>query len=485
MKLKYTIISIILIFIIFSIKVYSNTPPNFINEFVVTDTSMKFYLPTKTYLYNDKLFIFVDNHRSKVYEYSIMGNLLGINEFPNNIYRINKVSYTNDTLKINILQNTSDTLRYFSFTYSNNLKDLNEVKKIFFYGSVTLSNMLFVPKNDSIYAFLASYDILDNKTRYYKYIVMDTNYTIARYIDIESDSIDSDMTNGYTPSYILDNGHHLVTLDKIINHSSIESDRYFYEFDFEGKYYSKKLQDNKIVYNGDTLVNEPQASTKKDFGEEVNYSKLTNGSKNINVLIKYARNGDIKWIKPLDDYPNILPDRMRVTYLFNKQIIAISGRYFKDGIFTNPKGSFLELYDNDGNKLESYFWHRNPTLDCTILGINEGPNGHILLFTKNGSDSLLVSEMVPKYLGVKDKKITKSSIKTFPNPASSTTTIKLSEELNGKISAVDLLGNETLVWSGFAPVGDLELDVSHLPAGIYTILINNGYKTETLKMIKE
>jgi len=73
----------------------------------------------------------------------------------------------------------------------------------------------------------------------------------------------------------------------------------------------------------------------------------------------------------------------------------------------------------------------------------------------------------------------------FPNPASSTTTIKLTEELNGKISAVDLLGNETLVWSGFAPAGDLELDVSVLPAGIYTILINNGYKTEALKMIKE
>ena len=80
---------------------------------------------------------------------------------------------------------------------------------------------------------------------------------------------------------------------------------------------------------------------------------------------------------------------------------------------------------------------------------------------------------------------TKKDFLLFPNPTTSTTTIKLDEELNGKITAVDLLGNETLVWSGFAPVGDLELDVSHLPAGIYTILISNGYKTEALKMIKE
>jgi hypothetical protein len=57
--------------------------------------------------------------------------------------------------------------------------------------------------------------------------------------------------------------------------------------------------------------------------------------------------------------------------------------------------------------------------------------------------------------------------------------------LNGKITAVDLLGSETQLWSGFAPAGDLELDVSQLPIGIYTILINNGYKTEALKMIRE
>ena len=61
----------------------------------------------------------------------------------------------------------------------------------------------------------------------------------------------------------------------------------------------------------------------------------------------------------------------------------------------------------------------------------------------------------------------------------------LTEDLNGKITAVDLLGNETLVWSGVAAAGDFELDVSHLSTGIYTILINNGYKTEALKMIKE
>ena len=104
-----------------------------------------------------------------------------------------------------------------------------------------------------------------------------------------------------------------------------------------------------------------------------------------------------------------------------------------------------------------------------VLGVSED------IFILKFKESIITS--------VSDKKNYTNLL--FPNPASSTTTIKLTEELNGKITAVDLLGNETLVWSGFAPAGDLELDLSHLSTGIYTILISNGYKTEAMKMIKE
>ena len=73
----------------------------------------------------------------------------------------------------------------------------------------------------------------------------------------------------------------------------------------------------------------------------------------------------------------------------------------------------------------------------------------------------------------------------FPNPADATTRIFLSQEGDVSISAVDVLGRSFPLWSGFASAGDMELDVSPLPAGTYTLLMNCGTKVEAVRMIKQ
>jgi len=73
----------------------------------------------------------------------------------------------------------------------------------------------------------------------------------------------------------------------------------------------------------------------------------------------------------------------------------------------------------------------------------------------------------------------------FPNPARSTIRISLHQEGNISISAVDVLGRSFPLWSGFASAGEMELDVSPLPTGTYTLLINHGTKMEAVRMIKE
>lgn len=72
----------------------------------------------------------------------------------------------------------------------------------------------------------------------------------------------------------------------------------------------------------------------------------------------------------------------------------------------------------------------------------------------------------------------------FPNPALTSTLISLQQEGDVTISAIDVLGRSFPLWSGFATVGDMELDVSTLPSGSYTLLINYGTKVETIKLIK-
>jgi hypothetical protein len=48
-----------------------------------------------------------------------------------------------------------------------------------------------------------------------------------------------------------------------------------------------------------------------------------------------------------------------------------------------------------------------------------------------------------------------------------------------------LLLNFMINWSGYASAGDKELDVSALPTGSYTLLIDYGTKREAVRMIKQ
>lgn len=77
------------------------------------------------------------------------------------------------------------------------------------------------------------------------------------------------------------------------------------------------------------------------------------------------------------------------------------------------------------------------------------------------------------------------SMLPFPNPARTTTWIKLQHDGEVTISAVDILGRSFQLWSGYTFAGDKELDVSSLPAGTYNLLINYGTKIESVRMIKE
>jgi hypothetical protein len=73
----------------------------------------------------------------------------------------------------------------------------------------------------------------------------------------------------------------------------------------------------------------------------------------------------------------------------------------------------------------------------------------------------------------------------FPNPARTTTRISLQREGNITISAIDVLGRSFPLWLGYASAGDMEIDVSKLPTGSYTLLIDYGTKREAVRMIKE
>jgi hypothetical protein len=93
----------------------------------------------------------------------------------------------------------------------------------------------------------------------------------------------------------------------------------------------------------------------------------------------------------------------------------------------------------------------------------------------------------PDFLnGIQESKSEKKIKQVFyPNPARSTIQVKMEQEGQTAITAVDFLGRSYPLWSGYSGNGTLEINVSNLPAGSFTLLIDYGTKREAIRMIKE
>jgi len=478
--------TVLLAIFICIIKVDASEIPNIVNEFVITGDSSEFsFVPVATFNDN-KLYLFfgIDN-KYRALCYNLKGEKLGQNKIGEDIYNIRQIDFSENKVSLQFFYGVLNTIRHFTFVYSN---DLNTVDKIFeninFDGYISTGATNIPRKGDSLYFIINSTDIETRLKRRYHIITTDLNYRILNIVDLDTSNIDSDIWGGGTPIYYLGNGHFTFTTFKSQNGNLLHSIQYTYEFDFDGKYYSKKIETNKIIYNNDTLDYKGYAVGKmKDFSLIV-YSELKDSTKLIKCLIKFAPNGEIPWIAPMEDKNNAFAI-FNISYLEKSEIIAASGRFFPDGNTKNPYGSYLQLFDKEGNHLETYAWQRNKYLDCTVFTVIEGPDNHLLIISKNGSDSLVISEIIPKYLSAKENNLLLNRENAYPNPAGSTTHISLQKEGDITISAVDVLGRSFQLWSGYASAGDKELDVSTLPTGSYTLLIDYGTKREAVRMIKQ
>jgi len=464
MKKILIVFAVMLTIILNWIKVYASEIPNIVNEFVITGDSAQFFFQPVATFNDDKLYLFfgLDN-KYRTLCYNLKGEKVGQN-FNGDIYDIRKIDFYDNYLSVKLFYGVLDTIKYFNYIYSKDLKTVNKlIERTYFHGYISTGATDIPRKGDSLYFLIHSTDKETRLKRRYHIITTDLNYRILNIVDLDASNIDSDIWNGGTPLHYLDNGRFRFTMFKSKNGdgSPINALKYMYEFDFTGKFYSKNLVENKIIFKNDTFNYKGYAVGKmKDFSWIV-YNELTNSTKTIQCLIKYAPNGEISWIAPIEDNKNPFVI-LRISYLEKSGVIAAYGRFFPDGNTKNPYGSYIQFFDKDGNHLETYAWQRNKYLDCTVFNVIEGPNNHLLIIAKNGSDSLVISEVIPKYLSKNDKNYLFNSSIPFPNPALYTTRISLQQEGEVSISAVDVLGRSFPLWSGFATAGEMELDVSAL-----------------------
>ncbi len=477
---------VFLTIILNTIRVVASDKLNIVNEFVITGDSAKFYFSPVATVNEDKLYLFFsEDNKNRTLCYNMKGEKIGQNKFTFFTSNIRRIDFYDNYLSVKLFYGRNDTIYYYNFVYSKDFTTFDKIIETTYFNGYIDSYTTQIPRKDSsLYFLMFSLNKNNMSIHEYHIIITDLNYQIIKIIELDNTNIDADQYKGGGPIYCLDNGHFTFRLLKSKGGNPFKTDEYMYEYDFSGKFYSKKLIDNKIVFDNDTLDYKPILNSKPKDYSQIIFSKLTNVNKALYCIIKFASNGEIKWIKQIDDYNNNF-GATSIEYLENQQIIALYGRFYPDGNNKNPYGSYLELFDKDGNHLETYTWQRNKYLDCTVFNVLEGPGNHLLVITKNGSDSLVVSEIIPKYLSAKENSVLSKNIYLSPNPTTSTAYVNLQQEGQVAITAVDLLGRSFPLWSGYASTGDMELDVSTLPIGSYTLLIDYGTKREAVRMMKE
>jgi hypothetical protein len=206
------------------------------------------------------------------------------------------------------------------------------------------------------------------------------------------------------------------------------------------------------------------------------------------IILKIDKGGVIKWIKeyPLINHTKFLGNNL--SQISNGNYYVLWGSYlYKDmPIDTNKRQNFIIRISNDGDLINDYYWREeHGTSSCPMAAID---NVNSLIVYGYEMDSMGVYNKL--YLTTLDINITsivndrlsnKSTILTYPNPATQVTTIKfdLEQPANVSLKLTDMFGKQMpLIDNQFMDIGShsYDWDASGYPAGVYYYVLQiNGW----------
>lgn len=198
------------------------------------------------------------------------------------------------------------------------------------------------------------------------------------------------------------------------------------------------------------------------------------------ILFKLNNNGKLLW-KKIHEIEKKIKFTGYLHLLCNGKYIAIYGKYYQQNI----EGSqfWLRFFDAQGEALDKYIWNYNN--DNWICGITEKNNGNLLVYGRNGWDSLYLAEIAPQYTSIhKNSEIHEEDITISPNPSSDYLNISID---NNQIIAstmdcdvINSIGNSIDKFEINQP-GTFHLQTDKYPTGIYFLKFT--YSTKNSKDI--
>ena len=107
-----------------------------------------------------------------------------------------------------------------------------------------------------------------------------------------------------------------------------------------------------------------------------------------------------------------------------------------------------------------------------------------LYFTDNFTTSIKKIANIQIQTSIKEYAETKINFSVYPNPANKSFTINIVDpQKTTQANIIDVLGQKVL--SVTINQSNTEVDINHLPAGIYFVTLNSGSKTTTQKLVIE
>jgi hypothetical protein len=476
----------IIIFLMVTLNLYSQTEPDIIFEKtfnIEDDYSMSYFTTTELHLLNSNYYLtynFVDTtpkRKAGVIKFSLDFEIISQVEFRNsdkfleNIFLFNEKEYllSFETRKDEIHPN------YIEYYYPvfNILEDDTVSSSI--YGDAInqgYTNCKVDVRNDIIHLFTEKEIIIESDTIKKRFIDRyDFNLDVMKSIEID--------TQGYAindplfpDAFIaLNDGSYLVSQrGPFIDFNLIYKHGAMTKFDYNSNLlWSKKVFQEEISW----YYNLYQYSDGTVFAS--GYHRL-NSNSFFTTLTKYDKSFEIDWTKSIDFLGNPFHFYTQNEPLNDGKFIVSYG-----GMITNPVNqeskNALRIFDSEGNELQLYVWGETENSFVIRKVFYDEKDNSLIVFSVNGEENFKIYK-IGNFTSVNDN-IENDRILISPNPVQDELRIENYEiGINYNIEIYNVLSEKVLT----ANISENNsINVSHLTPGVYFIKI--GDKVE--KFVKE
>lgn len=186
----------------------------------------------------------------------------------------------------------------------------------------------------------------------------------------------------------------------------------------------------------------------------------------------------------IESNDGFISSTMKSCNYFNNSIFSLS---FFDIEFVREKGCVINSWEYDKDLWYGSLSHISGNEGVSWTSVSQGLNTHAFMFGLTGcNNTFLVSSQsgwLYKYDDGTTQDILENKIKTevFPNPAADK--IEICSENAHTIELYDVFGKK--VFGTFVENNNTSIDISKLPAGVYTVVIqNNSGAIHTEKVVK-